>query len=259
MKILITGVNGYVGSSLYRGLKDQYDVVGISRQDVDLTDSDKVNQYFSDKWFDVVIHCSVKGGNRLEEDGWSIMDGNLIMYYNLLHNKNKFGKFIHLGSGAEYSQSNKPYGLSKRVISRSIDGQDNFYNLRIYAVFDELELDRRFIKANLKRYIDRTDMEIHQNKYMDFFYMEDMIKLVKYYLSNKDLPKHVDCTYSENLTLKDIAEFINTLDSYRVWINMPKDNKLVEGYVGFNKNIKLDYVGLKQGIINTYNKLKCNQ
>lgn len=126
MKILVTGVNGYVGYSLYSGLKYQYDVVGLSRLDLDLIDSTKVNEYFSNKFYDVVIHCSVKGGNRLEQDDWSVMDTNLTMYYNLLHNKNSFGKFIHLGSGAEYSQSHKPYGLSKRVISRSIDGLDNF-------------------------------------------------------------------------------------------------------------------------------------
>ena len=254
MKILITGVNGYIGSSLYRGLKDQHDVVGISRQDVDLTDSDKVNQYFSDKWFDVVIHCSVKGGNRLEEDGWSVMDDNLIMYYNLLHNKSKFGKFIHLGSGAEYSQSNKPYGLSKRVISRSIDGQDNFYNLRIYAVFDELELDRRFIKSCIQKYIDKEDMEVHQHKKMDFFYMQDFIKVVQYYIEHNNLSKTYDCVYEEKKTLLEIAMLINSRSNYKVAISIKSD--IGTDYIGEYKPLAIDYVGLEEGIRQVYNKLK---
>ena len=86
--------------------------------------------------------------------------------------------------------------------------------------------------------------------------MKDLITLVEYYIENKNLPKQVDCTYSESLTLKDIANFINTLDNYKVEIKTNESEFLSEGYIGFNKNLKLDYIGLKQGIINTYNKLK---
>ena len=256
MKILITGANGYIGKSLYNTLKDTYDVFVITTDDCDLTNSVEVNSYFIDKWFDVIIHCAVTGGNRLKKETSEIIDLNLMMYYNLLQNKKHFEKLIHFGSGAEFSQSEMPYGLSKKLISKSINGHDNFYNLRIYAVFDELELDRRFIKSNLKRYINKEPIEIYDNKYMDFFYMEDLITLVKYYIENKNLPKQIDCTYSESLTLKEIADFINTLDSYKVEIKTNQSESLSEGYVGFNKNLKLDYIGLKQGIINTYNRLK---
>jgi len=255
MKILITGASGYVGSSLYKAFKDVYDVESIDRQVCDLTNSFDVNSYFAEKYFDVIIHCAVKGGNRLEEDSWDIMDFNLQMYYNLLQNRKSFGKLIHFSSGAEYAQQDKPYGFSKRVISKSIESRDGFYNLRIYAVFDELELDRRFIKSNLKRYINKEDMQIHQNKYMDFFYIQDLIKLVEHYILNDELPKQVDCTYEDIKSLKEICEFINTLDDHKVNIQCQQQG-LTQGYVGFNKTLNLDYIGLKQGIINTYNKLK---
>jgi UDP-glucose 4-epimerase len=258
MKILITGANGYVGSSLYNALKDKYEVTTFNRQKCDLTNSLNTNFYFKYSWFDVVIHCAVEGGHRLQEDSWDVMDSNLKMYYNLLQNRKSFGKLIHFGSGAEFSQEDKPYGFSKKVISKSIQTQDQFYNLRIYAVFDELELDTRFIKSNLNRYINKKDMQIHQNKYMDFFYMQDLIKLVEHYILNNDLPKQVDCTYEDIKSLKQICEFINTLDSHTVGIQFEQP-ELTNGYVGFNKTLQLDYVGLKQGIINTYNKLKCNK
>lgn len=255
MRILITGASGYIGSSLYRAFKDTHDVTCITRKEVDLTDSRQVNHFFQSKYFDVVIHCAISGGSRLKEDDWDALDDNLLSYYNLLQWKSKYRKLISFGSGAEFTQSDKPYGFSKRVISKSIKNQPNFYNLRIYAVFDELELDRRFIKSNLKRYINKEPMEIHQNKYMDFFYMQDLIKLVDHYINNDNLIKEVDCVYSESFTLKQIADFINTLNSYQVEIKINSDD-WCEGYVSFNKNLNLDYVGLKQGIINTYNKLK---
>lgn len=258
IKILITGANGYIGSSLYRALKDKYDVTIFNRQKCDLTNSVNTNFYFKYTWFDVVIHCAVEGGSRLQEDSWTAMDSNLKMYYNLLQNRKSFGKLIHFGSGAEFAQDDKPYGFSKKVISKSIQTQDEFYNLRIYAVFDELELDRRFIKSNLKRYINKENMCIHQNKYMDFFYMQDLIKLVDHYILNNDLPKQVDCTYGDIKSLKQICEFVNTLDDYKVDIQYEQTG-LTKGYVGFNKSLELDYIGLEQGIINTYNKLKCNK
>lgn len=257
MKILITGANGYIGKSLCNALKDKYEVTAITRIDVDLLSADQILKFFKDKYFDVVIHCAVVGGSRLKEDNWQVLDANLLMYYNLLNCKGSYEKFIHLGSGAEYSQSEFPYGMSKRVISKSIQESnlDSFYNLRIYAVFDENELETRFIKSNLKRYIAKEPMQIYQNRYVDFFYMEDLIKLITYYIENNDLSKQVDCTYSENLTLKQIAEFINTLGDYKVDIKIDSGG-MDQGYIGFNKNLKLEYIGLKQGIIKTYNKLK---
>jgi GDP-L-fucose synthase len=258
LKILITGASGYIGSSLYNALKDKYQISTINRQICDLTNSSDTSFYFLDTWFDVVIHCAVEGGNRLQEDSWNVMDSNLKMYYNLLESRKSFGKLIHFGSGAEHTQENKPYGFSKKVISKSIENTERFYNLKIYAVFDELELESRFIKSNLNRYINKEDMQIHQNKYMDFFYMQDLIKLVEHYIVNDDLPKQIDCTYEDIKSLKQVCEFINSLDNHKVGIQYQQQG-LTTGYVGYNKSLNLDYIGLEQGIINTYNKLKCNK
>lgn len=259
MRILITGTNGYIGKSLYNALKDQHEVVAITRAECELTDSAAVDNYFTDTWFDAVIHCAVKGGSRLQEDSYNVMDSNLQMYYNLLKNKAHYGRLIHFGSGAEFTAPTSPYGLSKRVISKSISEQENFYNLRIYAVFDENELDTRFIKANLKRYLNKEPMQIYQDKYMDFIYMQDLVKIINYYLTEKDLPEETGCTYKTSITLLDIANFINTLDNYRVDIQLKNSSERGEGYVNFKKSLSLDYIGLEQGIINTYNILKCNR
>ena len=49
MKILISGVNGYIGKSLYNALKDKYDVTSINRKDFDLTAFEAMNEFFQGK------------------------------------------------------------------------------------------------------------------------------------------------------------------------------------------------------------------
>ena len=250
MRILITGGNGYIAKSLYNAFKDKYEITYITRQDFDLTDQFETSKYFSNKYFDVVVHCAVSGGSRLKQETWGDMDGNLKMYYNLLNCKNKFGKLIHFGSGAETNTPETPYGISKRVIAKSISEIDNF---KIFGVFDENELDTRFIKGNIKRYINKESMIIHQDKFMDFFYMKDLISLVDYYITNNNMPKQIDCSYAGLYKLSEIANIINELDDYKVDIQI-KEEGMSMSYYGV-ANVLIEHIGLKQGIKETYNKL----
>jgi len=256
MKILITGGNGYIARSLNKGLwkgADRPNITSITRKDFDLTDREATNNWFNDKYFDVVIHTAVVGGSRLKKDNGDIFYKNIQMFYNLLNNRHRFGKLIHFGSGAELGMPTDPYGLSKKVISKIIDAEPYFYNIRIYGVFDENELDTRFIKSNIKRYINKEPIQIYQNKSMDFFYMKDLIKLVKHYIHERYLPKNIDCSYKQYHPLDEIADIINTLSNYEVEIEigLPGHDK----YVGEYNPIIKNYIGLEKGIINTYKKL----
>jgi len=253
-KILITGGNGYIAKSLYNSLKNSYEITTLTKNNFDLNHFKVLDSYLKRKYFDVVIHCAVSGGSRLKQETWKDMDNNLQMYYNLLNCRDRFGKLIHFGSGAEITQPESPYGLSKRVIAKSILEQENFYNIRIFAVFDENELDTRFIKGNIKRYINREQIIIHQDKFMDFFYMKDLVSLVNYYIQNENPPKEIDCSYSESHSLFNIANMINNLDTHKVHITF-NQNEMDKKYCG-NSNILLNYIGLEEGIKQVYNKLK---
>ena len=253
MNILITGGNGYIAKNLSKNLID-YDITSISRKDFDLTNKEATTQWFKNKFFDVIIHTAIKGGSRLNQDNGEIFYQNLQMFYNLYYNKLHFNKFIHFGSGAELGQPDDPYGLSKKIINELISSEPDFYNIRIFGVFDENELDTRFIKSNLIRYINKQPMEIHNDKLMDFFYMKDLILLVEHCMTN-NYNSSTDCTYTNSLKLSEIADIINKLDSYQVDINI-NDPKSIESYVGGFNDIVLPYIGLVRGIKETYNKLK---
>jgi nucleoside-diphosphate-sugar epimerase len=254
-KILITGKNGYIASSLYSSLKNVYDVTVIGRDELDLSNSTKVNSWFNDKKFDVVIHTAIQGGHRLYKDDMSITDTNLKIYYNLLDNQKNYDKFINIGSGAEIFSINTPYGLSKHVIRNSVLHIDNFYNIRAFAVFDENERNTRFIKTNILNYINHKDMQLHQDKKMDFFYMKDFVSVIMHYIDNDNLPKEIDCTYLNSPRLSYVLSFINSLSDYQVDIIHHETDMSDEHYIGNHTNLGIKYIGMENGIQQVYNKL----
>ena len=122
-------------------------------------------------------------------------------------------------------------------------------------MFDDNELDTRFIKANIQRYINREDMVIHEDKQMDFFYMEDLVNLVDYFLSCEEwVYEEVDCVYMDKPKLTDIAKIINSLSDYKVGVELGinKGNP----YIGTWRGLPIRLVGLEKGIKNTYSRLK---
>ena len=254
MNILITGSNGYIGKSLYKNLKNEFNVTAISRKDFDLCNITDMLNFFKGKYFDVVLNCAGAGVENTRSDDWNIMINNITIHYNLARCSNHFNKLIHFGSGAELYDKVTPYGLSKYVIRESILVTPNFYNIRIFGIFDENEVHVRFIKHNILRYIDKHPIIVFKNKKMDFFYMEDFLLIVKYYILENDLLKEIDCTYSETKTIVDVVEMINALGDYRVDVRIGGDDE--KDYCGKYTPINLNYTGLEQGIKNVYERMK---
>ena len=257
MRILITGGNGYLAKSLHSALCKKYDITLVTKNDLNLTYRHKVEQYFLNNHFDLVIHTAVSGGNRLSLDGPDVALSNLLMYDNLMRCRDKFDRLIHFGSGAE-DLANTPYGFSKHIINQLMKLDPRSVNVKIYAVFDENELATRFIKSNILRYINKKNIIIHQDKKMDFFYMKDLVTLVEWLINQREeeFPiQEINCSYIEKSTLVQIAEMINSLDDYKVNIIIENEGKGDE-YCDVHSIMPFNLVGLEQGIKNTYNKLK---
>jgi len=176
------------------------------------------------------------------------------MYYNLLDNQKSFGRFINIGSGAELHQYTTPYGLSKYVIHRSMLEKTEFYNLRIFAIFDENEWDTRFIKTNINKYIKKEPLTVYEDKRMDFFYMPDFITTVAYYINEQTPPKEFNCTYEKSYYLSEIAEKINNLSEYKVDIDIANSQHGTD-YIGTVTPIDVQFYGLDYGINIMYQKL----
>ena len=272
MKILVTGANGFIGKNLVHSLKD-HEVMGIARDDLDLNNRTEVNRFFKYRSFDIVIHCAISGGRLQISDGPEVLWENLSMFYNLLNNKNKFTKLINIASGAELDRSQPIdltnqdfkdkypldyYGMSKNIISRIVDSEKNMHNIRVFNVFGYNEDEQRMIKSSIKKYISKDKIIIHQDKLMDFFYIEDLILLINYYINNNAFPKDINAVYKTKYHLSEIAEMINNLSDYKVDIKI-EQRGLSNSYIGkgmVTEMLPIEFKGLEKGITEIYNKLK---
>ena len=269
-KILITGSNGYVARNLAKQLFD-YDLTLTNRSNLDLLDSKSVKEFFEHKYFDVVIQTATSGGNRLKEDNSNVFFENCTIHQNILENACSFDKYISFGSGAELDRRYDidptvdiksafpidPYGMSKNFIAKSGILYPNFHNVRIFNVFNEDELPSRMIKANILNYINKKPIIIHQDKWMDFFYMNDLCEVIKFIIESNSNQKIINCSYKDKYKLSAIAEIINQLSTHKVDIMINSSSFGLNYYGDYNLHLfDVDLAGLHLGITNTYNKLR---
>jgi GDP-L-fucose synthase len=260
MKILITGGNGNIAKIIAKNLSSEYDITLITRNDFDLLDELSVSNYLMDKEFDVLIHTAIKGGRRTKEETGQVVYENLIMFENLMKYNHKFKLIINFDSGAIYDRSTDIYcrkeeelktiptdyyGFSKYIIYKRSLLYTNVVNFRIFNIFHVNEEPDRFIKACYLAKKNRTNVKIYQDKYFDFMYEDDFIKIIKYYINNysNNLPKTFNLSYTKKYTLLEIAQMI--LEDNKL---LEIDNTLIEktnnycgdGTILNNMNIGLD-------------------
>tara|TARA_R110002153_G_C13292765_1_gene494996 strand:- start:118 stop:786 length:669 start_codon:yes stop_codon:yes gene_type:complete len=199
MKVCVLGSRGFIGKNLLRDTN----WVGVTHQELDLTDPRAVEEYFRDHEYDVVIHCAVIGGSRLRPDDGEVFYKNLLMFENVASVFK--GKLLYFSSGAALrgNPPSDPYGMSKWLIDRRIETLPNTYSLRIWGCYGPGELPTRF-SAVCKR---EGHVVIDQDRYFDFIDIEDVKKIIEEYVSCKwKMPKVCNLVYPEKLLLSQWAE-----------------------------------------------------
>lgn len=268
MKILITGGNGNISKIIVKNLSSEYDITSITRNDFDLLDELSVSNYLMDKEFDVLIHTAINGGRRTKEETGQVVYENLIMFENLMKYNHKFKLIINFDSGAIYDRSTDIYcrkeeelktipkdyyGFSKYIIYKRSLQYKNIVNFRIFNIFHVNEEPDRFIKACYLAKKNGTNVKIYQDKYFDFMYEDDFIKIIKYYINNysNNLPKTFNLSYSKKYTLLEISKMIlgdndNCLFEIDNTLITKTNNYCGDGTILNDMNIGLD--GLEQSL-----------
>lgn len=283
MKILITGGRGYIARNLIPLFEaDGYEVLAPSRTELDLLNFEMLDGFLRKNRVDAIIHAAARGGKRTKTDTFEdVLVPNIKMYEHLIDVNwyNPVPMFV-FGSGAEFDRRDRiiecaeemmfrswpidPYGMSKNIISRrALADSKNIYVLRLFGCFNWDDDPSRFIKAGILNLKRGLPIEVHQNKKMDYFYLDDIFTVIDYILNNPaTIPRDINLVYPEKTSLLDIASLIHKhMGIFEPTIKLVE---LGEGYdytgSGYFLNRmrqlgNLQLVGLEEGIRRTVLKL----
>ena len=266
IKILITGGNGNIAKMIKNNLSDYYDITNLSRTELNILDIKAIESYLQNNNFDILVHTPINGGRRTKTENGDVTHFNILMFENMVLFADKFKMIINLDSAAIYDRNtdilnrsendiytipHDYYGFSKYVIYKRTLQYDNIYNFRIFNIFHENEEPDRFIKRCMIANCDNTTVTIHEDKYFDFVYVDDFIKICTYYFDNCNnkevLEKTINICYTEKYTLSDIAKLIlSNKDKIEIIKSTSKNNYSGKDDLLHNLNLNLD--GLEKSL-----------
>lgn len=227
-KILITGGQGYLARNL-KPLFEQagYEVLTPSRTELDMLNLDAVAAFIKQHAPNAIIHAATKGGKRTKQDTFDdVYIPNVQMFENLYQAiYDKPIDVILLGSGAEFDRRRfitdarecdvfncwpvDPYGLSKNIITRrALSDFERMWVLRLFGCFNHDEEPTRFIRASIENLKRGEPIQVHQNRIMDFFYLDDVFLVIDHILK-KGGPRNINLGYHHKYDLLNIASLIH--------------------------------------------------
>ena len=159
------------------------------------------------------------------------------MFFNIARCSDYFGRMIYFGSGAEFNRGNwiprmkedyfdkhvpaDQYGFSKYIMTKYTQLSGNIYNLRLFGVFGKYDDWRtRFIPNACCHAVMDMPVRINQNVFFDFLYIDDLVKIVKWFINNEPRKNVYNvCTGKVN-DFKTIAKKIIEISGKKLEINI---------------------------------------
>ena len=274
MRILITGGNGNIAKMIKRNLCTKYEITNLSRYDLNVLSYEEIKKYLDNNNFDILVHTAILGGRRTKEENGDVTHNNLLMFENLLKFSERFKMIINFDSAAIYDRNTDIlnrreedlltipcdyYGFSKYVIYKRSLQYDNVFNFRIFNIFHTNEEVDRFIKQCFNAKKTDSNVTIFEDKWFDFVYENDFIKIIDYYFINVDnkniLEKTINICYEEKYKLSNIAELIVDKSNINILNKNSSNNYSGNGEKLYNLGLDLD--GLNKSL-QLYNDIFMN-
>ena len=192
------------------------------------------------------------------------------MVENILKYKNSDVRVIIFGSGAMYGKDRNLkkiseqsigeyipkdlYGQSKLLISKMIENRFDVTMLNIFGCYGYDEKDTRFPSYAIDCVINNKDIVINQNVVFDYIFIEDVQKIIEYFIDFKPLFNIINLTPTDSISLLDIAKIVNNkgLD-----IIIDKEGLNFE-YTGDNTRLlnsipDFKFTSINEGLMKLYN------
>jgi len=279
MNILLTGSGGFIGKNLKNYLGDKYTLLTPRSFELNLIDEIAVKEYFSANNIDFIIHCGSTGGARGIADRETTIQDNLAMVENILKYKKSASRVILFGSGAMYDKSralskvkedeigrvvpNDLYGKSKMLIAQRIVNRDDVLCLNIFACYGYGEKADRFPSYAITSILENKTIEINQNVLFDYLFIEDMQKIVEYFIENKPkMSNIINVTPSDSISLEQIANLVLKISGRHKEVVI-KNPIMNNPYTGDNSRLRQElpefkFTDMETGLKKLYNYIREN-
>lgn len=251
MIILLTG-SGF----LAKEIQEKLDVIKVPRSV--LENPKKLLTMVEEAGAEFIIHTSwadVGGG------GSGSYEWNMLVHDNLLQISSLVKSIFIFGSGCETEPVHEDrfwYKKGKVDVAAKVITNNKFINLILYGCFGRHEEPTRLIKNCMNRISNNLPIELKQDRWMDFLYVDDLISIIKYYMNNPiDLPRRLDCVYPHNHELNHLSSICKFLcEKYGgVYLKNPTTEGYNDDYVGDPtalSRLNIALKGIKKGIEEIY-------
>ena len=245
-KILITGINGFLGSHLAKHLKSSFEVIGLeySLDNLHRINSDNFKVYttkitslekiFKENNFHSVIHAATVY-RRKEDPIFNLLDTNINLPVRLLELCNIFSVNMFLNTDSFFNNTNYSYSyLSDYTLSKkqslewikmlATKTPCKVINMKVFHMYGEYDAKTKFIHSiideikNNTLTIDLTPGE----QTRDFIYVKDVVSAFQFVIENyNDLNsfQEFDIGTGKSHSIKEIVLLIKTITKSSTVLN----------------------------------------
>ncbi|HEX2934011.1 MAG TPA: NAD-dependent epimerase/dehydratase family protein, partial [Bacteroidales bacterium] len=234
--ILITGINGFLGSHVANQLKNDYHVVGleimnqnlwrIANENYPIYESNEagIKQLFCDHKIDYIIHTATLYG-RTEIPKSVLLENNILAPLKLLEKGVAQGITAFINTDSFFNDNKltysylSEYSLTKKHLLEWIQQFQNrvkIINMKIFHMYGSDDSPTKFVTwviNQLKANVAEIDLTLGEQK-RDFIYIDDVVSAFKTVCDNMEkLPSNVsfDIGTGKSITLKEFIETARNL------------------------------------------------
>lgn len=290
--ILLTGINGFLGSHIANTLANEYEIIGLAYSSKNLNTNLKfpfkvyssqnvdLNVLFKEHQIDAIIHTATV--YQKENDSFEkLIKTNILLPVQLLELANKNNVSLFLNTDTFFNQPNSNYTylsyytLSKRhfIDWRSeIQGRCELITLKLFHLYGPNDRPSKFIPSIINSLIDNVpEIDLTEGEQLrDFVYVDDVVNAYKCILDNfqngASLRNEYEVGSMKAVSIRELVEQIKEISLSRTKLNFGnleyRENEIMYARANNKPLLALGWElknDLRKGIgktIDYYNSLK---
>ena len=265
-KVFLAGHNGLLGSAILKELKKNnvYKIIIKTKKQLDLTNQQKVKEFFKKYKIDSVILAAAKVGGIYDNqhNPASYIYDNLMIQTNIIEQANKSGinDLIFLGSSCIYpkkskqpikekylltgplEKTNESYAIAKIAGIKLCDSYNFQFNRRyrclmpsnVYGENDNYdEKTSHFYPAIISKLYESKNKKLKSimlwgtgKAKRELLYVEDVAKAVIYFMNKDTSHSLINIGTGNDKTIKEYANFLKKIINPKIKIKFDNNSKM---------------------------------